>query len=100
LPFKEKLEYTYRYGRLFHKTGDYQKAILNYSATLQNGETSHYYFAANSALMLGMLYEQLRDIEKAKSYYKYCLSMRRHDYQNSIDQKAQAALEKLGVKED
>ncbi|CAN5571904.1 hypothetical protein BH11BAC1_BH11BAC1_07240 [soil metagenome] len=98
LPFKEKLEYTYRYGRLFHKTGDFPKAILNYSATLQNGETSHYYFAANAALMLGQLYEEQKDWEKAGIFYRRCLELRHHDYQNSIDQKAQAALERLAVK--
>ncbi|MEO8085507.1 MAG: tetratricopeptide repeat protein [Bacteroidota bacterium] len=98
LPFKDKLEYTYRYGRLFHKTGDFPKAILNYSATLQNGETSHYYFAANAALMLGQLYEEQKDWEKARTFYNRCLELRHHDYQNSIDQKAQAALERLAVK--
>lgn len=95
LSFREKLEFTYRYGRLFHKTGDLEKAVLNYKATLQNGESSHYYFAANAALMLGILYEEQRDYGKAKYYYDYCLDMRSHDYQNSIDQKAKAGLERI-----
>jgi len=98
LPFKDKLEYTYRYGRLFHKTGDIPKAVLNYSATLQSGEASHYYYAANAALMLGLLYEEANDREKARTYYKRCLELRHHDYQNSIDQKAQAALERLDAR--
>ena len=98
LPFKDRLEYTYRYGRLFHKIGDVQKAVLNYSATLQNGEASHYYFAANAALLLGQLYEEQHDREKARTYYNRCLALRHHDYQNSIDQKAQAALERLESK--
>ncbi len=97
LPFKERLEFTYRYGRLFHKTGDFEKALMNYSATLQNGESSHFYFAANSALMLGLLYEEKKEIEKARYYYQRCLGMRHHDYQNSIDQKARAALERLNA---
>jgi hypothetical protein len=98
LPFREILEFTYRYGRLFHKTGDIERAVMNYTATLQNGASSHYYFAANSALMLGLLYEEQKDENKARYYYQMCLSMRRHDYQNSIDQKAQAALERLDAK--
>jgi len=98
LQYRDKLEFTYRYGRLFHKTGDIEKAILNYNATIQNGEQSHYYYAANSALMLGLLYEEQQDFNTAKSYYKKCLAMRKHDYQNSIDQKAQAGLERLNSK--
>lgn len=98
LPFREILEFTYRYGRLFHKTGNIEKAIMNYNATLQNGASSHYYFAANSALMLGLLYEEQKDDSKARYFYQQCLSMRHHDYQNSIDQKAQAALERLDAK--
>jgi hypothetical protein len=98
LSYGERLEFTYRYGRLFHKTGDIEKAILNYKATLQNGETSPYYFAANSALMLGLLYEEQKDFGKSKYYFTYCLNMRHHDYQNSIDQKAEAGLERLEKK--
>jgi hypothetical protein len=95
LEYRDKLEYTYRYGRLFHKTGDIEKAILNYKATIQYGEQSHYYYAANAALMLGLLYEEQKDFNSARTFYKKCLSMRKHDYQNSIDQKAQAGLERL-----
>jgi len=95
LGFRDKLEYTYRYGRLFHKTGDLEKAIMNYKATIQHGEQSHYYYAANSALMLGLLYEEQKDFVNARINYKKCLSMRKHDFQNSIDQKAQAGIERL-----
>ena len=98
LSYRDKLEYTYRYGRLFHKTGDLEKGILNYQATIQNGEQSHYYYAANSALMLGLLYEEQKDFNNARIYYKKCLAMRKHDYQNSLDQKAQAGLERLAGK--
>jgi len=95
LGFRDKLEFTYRYGRLFHKTGDLEKAVLNYQATIRNGEQSHYYYAANSALMLGLLYEEQKDFSNARIYFKRCLAMRKHDYQNSLDQKAQAGLERL-----
>jgi len=48
--------------------------------------------------MMGLLYEEQKDDKKARYYYQQCLSMRRHDYQNSIDQKAQAAMERLDAK--
>lgn len=95
LRFRDKLEYTYRYGRIYHKTGKIERAIFNYKATIQVGEKSAYYFAANSALMLGVLYEEQKEYDNAASYFRLCLAMRHHDYQNSIDQKAQAGLERL-----
>ncbi len=98
LSYKDKLEFTYRYGRLFHKIGNIELAVMNYTATIKSGSASHYYFAANSALMLGLLYEEQKDEEKALYYYQRCLAMRNHDYQNSLDQKAQAGLERLDAK--
>jgi len=41
------------------------------------------------------MYEERKDYTKAKEYYEKCLSMRHHDYQNSIDQKAQAGLDRV-----
>ena len=66
-----------------------------YEQTLKNGSTSRYYFAANSALLLGMIYEERKDFPKAKSYFEKCLSLDNHEYQNSLDQKAQAGLDRI-----
>ena len=66
-----------------------------YMQTLKNGTGSRYYFAANSTLLLGMIYEERNEPEKAKAYFEQCLSLDNHEYQNSIDQKAQAGLDRL-----
>jgi tetratricopeptide (TPR) repeat protein len=94
-PIKYRLECIYRYARLFQKTGHIDSAIQYYERAYDSGKDTKYYYAANSALLLGNVYEEKKDFEKARKYYELCLSMRHHDYQNSIDQKAQIGLERL-----
>ncbi len=93
---KDQLEFTYRLARIFEKLGKREKAIEFYKATIQNGSSSSCYFAANSSLILGQLYEEENDNEKAKEYYKNTLGIKNHEYQNSLDQKAKAGLNRLG----
>jgi hypothetical protein len=95
--FKDQLEMTYRLARIYHSMGKEDKAIPLYRQTIRNGEKTTYYFSANSALFLGNLYENAGTKDSAAFYYKKCLDMRNHEYQNSIDQKAQAGLENLGI---
>jgi tetratricopeptide (TPR) repeat protein len=94
-PLKFRLECIYRYARLFQKMGHFDDAIQYYERAYDSGKDTKYYYAANSALLLGNIYEGKKDFEKARKYYETCLSMRHHDYQNSIDQKAQVGLERL-----
>ena len=60
--------------------GKKDKAEQYYIQTLQNGDLKPYYFAANSALMLGLLKEDAKDTVAALDYYKRCLSMRNDEY--------------------
>ena len=93
--FRDQLEVSYRFARILQALNQADKAIVYYEQTLKNGFSLKYYFAANSALLLGTIYEEKNDFEKAKSYYTKCLAMRNHDYQNSIDQKAKAGLDRI-----
>ena len=93
--FRDQLEVTYRLGRIMDKLGITDKAIQYYSQTYKNGLSHTYYFAANSALLLGILYEEKAEYNLATDYYKKCLSLRDHEYQNSIDQKAQAGIDRI-----
>ncbi len=53
-----------------------------------------YYFAANSALLLGFIYQNT-DKKLAKIYFEKAISFEGHEYEESITQKAKLALEKL-----
>src|SRR5688572_1483230 len=93
--YKDQLEFTYRLARIFDKRGQTDKAIQYYTATYSNGMRSEFYFAANAALNIRTIYENSRDKDKAIQWYKKCLNLRNHEYQNSIDQKAEAGLNRL-----
>ncbi len=89
---RDKLELPYRLARIYHKKKDFEKAIHYYEQTLKNGASQSYYFAASSALQLGIIYENKKDFPKAREYYMKCLTLKNHEYKNSLDQKAKAGV--------
>jgi tetratricopeptide (TPR) repeat protein len=91
---KDHLELTYRLARIYDAEGKNEQAKKLYRQTIQFGETSTSYFAANSSLLLAQHFESINQADSALYYYKKCLSMRNHDYQNSIDQKAKAGVDR------
>ena len=92
---KDYLEYTYRLGRIYDEWGFSAKAIPFYELTIKNGSELSFYFAANSALHLGLIYENCDDKVKAKYYYELCGKMKNTEYKNSINQKAKAGLNRI-----
>jgi tetratricopeptide (TPR) repeat protein len=92
---KNKLELTYRLGRIYHNWGKMEFAIKYYKETITAGADSPYYFAANSALQLGIIYEKRKEYELARQYYEQVLDMDFDEYQFSISNKAQAGLNRM-----
>jgi len=91
----DALEYSYRLGRIYHEMNQHTKAISSYEQTMKNGAESTRYFAANSALQLGLLYEELGEKEKARKYFQACSTFKNTEYRDSINQKAKAGLLRL-----
>lgn len=92
---KDSLEYHYRIGRIYHEWGKEDASITYYQKTIQQGAESEYYFAANSALKLGNIYETKGDYKKAEYFYERAQSMDNKEYRNSINQKAKAGINRL-----
>jgi hypothetical protein len=92
---KNKIEYTYRLGRIYHNWGKTDDAVRYYKETIHQGEKLPYYFAANSALQLGMIYEKNSDYTLARKYYSKVLDLDFDEYQFSISNKAQAGLNRI-----
>jgi tetratricopeptide (TPR) repeat protein len=92
---KDTLEFSYRIGRIYHEWGKTETAIPFYLKTIENGSESPYYFAANAALQLGMIFEQKADYIKSAEYYELAQSMKNKEYRNSINQKAKAGLNRI-----
>lgn len=95
ISFRDQLEFTYRLARIYHAQEKKEKAKDLYRITYNNGKSVPYYFSANSALLLGNIYEDEEQGDSAVYYYKKCLELRPHEYQNSIDQKAKAGLDRI-----
>ena len=93
---KKGLEYEYRLGRIYDLSGDKTKALVYYKNVIEKGRYSPYYYAANAALNTAYIYEERKNIVMAKQYYTICLSMKDHEYVNSISQKAKSGMNRLG----
>lgn len=89
---KDKVEFIYRKARLFHKTGDIEKAISSYASTINETTGENWYFAPNSCLQLGYIYHGMGDTALAKYYFNEVLNYKHHEYKASLDNKAKAAL--------
>ncbi|MBN2175864.1 MAG: tetratricopeptide repeat protein [Bacteroidales bacterium] len=91
----DSLEFTYRLGRIYDDWGKPDESIPYYQRTIEKGAESPTYFAANSALRLGIIYENKGDYEKAGYYYDKAQSMKNEEYRNSINQKAKAGEQRI-----
>lgn len=92
---KDKIEYYYRAARLYHKSGRIHEGIEYYKKVISVSNGTNYYFAPNSALQLGYIYQQLANKELAVYYFNMAISYKNHEYENSIEQKAKAGLNQL-----
>lgn len=92
---KDKAEFYYRKARIFHRTGKTEEAASFYMRTIQLSEQQQYYFGANAALQMGYIRRQQGNTADARSYFEKALSYKKHEYKNSIDNKAKAALDEL-----
>lgn len=94
----ERLEFTYRLGRIYDDLGQYELAMKAYDYTIAQGSQRSEYFAARSALQAGMLCEKQGQLHRARAYFQKAMDMQDHDYEQSIEQKAKAGLERCNGK--
>ena len=91
-----QIEYWYRLARVKSKLNSSDSEIIKYyKKALEAGENTSSYYAPMSALQLGLIYENKKDLNNAKYYFDKCLSMSDFDYKRGIHQKAKAALNRL-----
>ncbi len=95
---RDKIEYCYRFARVFHETGGINGAIKFYQYTIAFGKDSKYYYAANAALFLGDIYVEKKRYKMAADSYSKAINMKNHDYESSIENKAKEALKRIAGK--
>ena len=96
--FEEKrhqLEMNYRLGRICHKRKHFKEALEYYQDTIEKGHSDGYYFACNAALQQGLIYESLKDLEKAERAYRLCLSIKPDEYRSGLHQQAKSGLNRI-----
>lgn len=94
----EKAEFNYRMARILQKSGRINDCVPFYDRSIALGQADAGAggFAAASALQMGYIYQKKADNQKAVMYFKKAMSFKKHEYKNSIDNKARAALTELG----
>jgi hypothetical protein len=92
---KDSLEFLYRMARIYHEWGKKDAAIPYYELCIRKGDKLPWYFSANAALQLGLIYEGKDEFHKARLYYNRCLQMEPKEYKNSIHTKAKAGLKRI-----
>lgn len=91
------IEYLYRSARINHKKGDLLKAKHLYYETYKKGKAYTTYYAANSMLNLGNIYEKEGNSTQSLWCYKQCFILDFNEYHNSITQKAKAGINRLSA---
>jgi tetratricopeptide (TPR) repeat protein len=93
---KDKTEYNYRLGRINDALGKDDAALINYQNAIAVGKNLKYYYAAKAAVQMGKIYENKKNIAKAKSYFNVAINMSGHEQENSIENEAKQGLRRLG----
>lgn len=94
----ERIEFLYRSARIQHKKGNISNAKELYSNTYKQGKNYTMYYAANSILNLGNIYEKEGNFKQAIWCYRECLNLDFNEYRTSIEQKAEAGINRLSSK--
>jgi len=92
---RDKLEYTYRRGRIYDEWDKFDKAETYYKKCIKEARDYPYFYAAKSALELGYYYENIGNNTEAKAMYELILDLDFDEYQNSITQKAKSGLSRI-----
>lgn len=91
---EDRLEFAYRVGRIYDDLGADEEAIAYYKEAIALGEKRKEYFAARAALHIGFIYEERNDKRTAITWFEKCISMKDHDFKNSLDQRAKSGIKR------
>jgi Tetratricopeptide repeat len=91
----DRAEWNYRKGRIYQKLNNLSQAIVSFEQAIALSENQNYSYGASSALQLGYIFQGKNEKQRAKSYFEKAISFKKHEYKNSVDNKAKAALNQL-----
>ena len=94
---RDRAEFSYRLGRIYQRRNEPDLAIVCFDRAVALSAVEHYYFGATAALQLGYIYQIKNQKNKAIGAFRQALNYPKHEYKNSTDNKARAALTEMGV---
>ncbi len=92
-----KAEFNYRRGRILQKMGQSAQSLPYFERSIRLTLNTNLYFGPSSALQMGYIYKGQSNKPQAIASFKKAMSYKKHEYKNSIDNKARAALSELGA---
>ena len=92
-----KAEFNYRRGRILQKMGQNAQSLPYFQRSIRLTQNTSLYFGPSSALQMGYIYKGQSNKPQAIASFKKAMSYKKHEYKNSIDNKARAALSELGA---
>ena len=92
---EHQLEFSYRMGRILKGLKRTNEAIVFFNESLQKGKNTKFYFPCNSALQLGLIYEEYKQYTKAREFFNFCLQLNPDDYGDVFHSKAKAGLNRI-----
>lgn len=92
---EDRLESTYRRGRVAQAMNHSTEAIRWLGITWNSGRDAKWHFACASALQLGHIYQACGNLSEAETWYHRCLSVQPDRYGDGLHQKAKAGLHQL-----
>ena len=93
----DRAEFNYRKGRIFHKLNNFPQAVAHFERTIVLSEQQNWSFGASAALQLGYIFLINHEKIRAKSYFEKAISYKKHEYKNSVDNKARAAINEIDL---
>lgn len=93
---EQKLEYSYRMGRIYDKLGDMDNAENFYQMVISSGFDSEFYYPAYAAYYLGNIYHKKGEYKNANRYFNICTQLDSPIYKSSIHKKAKSLITTIG----
>lgn len=90
----EALELVYRLARIYDDMGRDDDAIKYYRMAIEMGEGRKEYYAARAALQMGYIFESRNQKQQAIRYFEKCISIKDHEYKDSLDQRAKSGIKR------
>jgi tetratricopeptide (TPR) repeat protein len=96
ITLKEQAEYFFLGGKAFYRTGQHDKAITYFEKSIALSEKQVWHFGASSSLQIGYILQGKGQKLQAKNYFEKAISYKNHEFKNTIDSKARAAMTEMG----